>query len=256
MAPAGKPVSPEEISVNGVPSRTEGASRWFAAARVDIGVLFLKPRVQLGRGKPHWSWYGIEVNPLMDDKRVGGYLGVRLAWPVIDFRIGGRYEFPFYRSFLRVQESYDHLDIKDRSGPQASYLSLEAQLTGELPIGPGKLRFELTGTAILGVPDDHYVYEETLKVVAKAPWVYGGELGYLFVLGPLRRLETGPVVELVMIPGRSAWILRGGAKVTLKLWPNWEARATFQPALASPDALGLKGGDSFQLGVRYHWATE
>ena len=171
-------------------------------------------------------------------------------------RFGGRYQYGIERSFLVQRNKYDHLDIMSRVGPNASYFSLEAQLTGEVPVGPGKLRFELTGTAILGVPDGYDVYEQTLKVVARPPWVWGGELGYLFAVGAHRRMYLGPVAEVVIIHGRREVLVRGGIKATLKLWRGWEARATFQPPVAGIDDIGLKGGDSFQLGLRYRWATD
>jgi hypothetical protein len=248
----------EPAAVVETPLRTwaDGDDRWFAAARIDAGLLFLRPRFQLGWGKPHFRWFGIEANPLVSSSNLGIYSGVRLEWPDVDVRFGGRYQYSVERSFLVEQEEYDHLDIESRAGPSARYVSLEAQLTGEVPWGPGKVRFELTGTAILGVPDGYYVYEETLKVVAAPPWVYGGELGYLFTVGGARRLDLGPVVEIVILHGRRDFLVSGGLKASLKLWQHWEARATFQPPIISSDNLGLKGGDSFQLGLRYRWATD
>lgn len=254
--PAPEAVAPDDFMIP-APSTawSEGEERWFAAARVDAGVLYLRPRFQLGWGQPHYDYYALEANPLFSTDLVGVYLGMRFEWPDVDLRVGGRYQYGIERSFLEAQEEYDHLDILSRAGPPASYFSLEAQLTGEVPWGPGKVRFELTGTYILGVPDDYYVYEQTLKVVAEPPWVYGGEIGYLFVVGAARRLDLGPVVEIVILHGRRDFLVRGGIKASLELWPHWEARATFQPPIISSDDLGLKGGDSFQLGLRYRWAT-
>jgi hypothetical protein len=233
-----------------------GATRWFAGAQIDVGVLYLRPRFQVGWGQPHYNWFGIDANPIVDTKGVGGYLGARLAWPYVDVRAGGRYQYAFVRTFLTRQGSYDQQDIFEHAAERSQYLSLEAQLTGEVPWGPGKLRFEVTGTYITGVPNGLRVFEETRKIVAEPPWLYGGELGYLFEIGASGRFHVGPVAEVLYNPGREALVVRGGVKASLRLWPHWEARATFQPPLYSPDRLGLSGGDSFQLGIRYRWATD
>jgi hypothetical protein len=35
-----------------------------------------------------------------------------------------------------------------------------------------------------------------------------------------------------------------------------EVRGTFVPTVASPDRIGLVGGDFTELGLRWRWATE
>lgn len=234
---------------------SQGPTRLFAGMQIDVGILYLRPRFQLGWGQPHYNWLGVEANPIIDTKGVGGYLGARLEWPHVDLRAGGRYQYSLVRTYLARRSSYEQQDTLEPAGGTSQYLSLEAQLTGEVPWGPGMIRFELTGTYITGVPSGLRVFEETRKIVAEPPWLYGGELGYLFNIGSKGRFRVGPVAELIYNPGRRALFVRGGAKASLALWPHWEARATFQPPLYTPDRLGLSGGDSLQIGIRYRWAT-
>ena len=72
-----------------------------------------------------------------------------------------------------------------------------------------------------------------------------------------REMEMELTGEGASVAGAAAGeTVNMGIKSSLKLWSRWEARATFQPPILSPDSLGLKGGDSFQLGLRYRWAAD
>ncbi|MEY2933779.1 MAG: hypothetical protein RL033_4528, partial [Pseudomonadota bacterium] len=68
-------------------------------------------------------------------------------------------------------------------------------------------------------------------------------------------LQIGPVLEVVGVPRRGTLVLRAGGLVRIMLSGDLEARGTFVPALATPDALGARGGDAFLIGVRYRWAS-
>lgn len=233
----------------------DGQDRLFVASLVDVGFLFLRPRFHFGWGRPHYQWLGIEANPILSNSDLGAYAGIRGAVPYGDLRVGARWRHAFRRSFLDPQDSFDHLDVSTRAGPVSQYISFEAQLTVGVPVGPGSLLLEATGTLIHGVPEDKWVFEDTIRVVAAPPLVWGVEVGYIFKAGPQERGRLGPVVELVSIPGRDAIIVRAGIVASMKLWKGLQLRGKFVPVLSSPDALGFSGGDSFLVGVRYQWAT-
>lgn len=232
-----------------------GRSRHFLSAQIDVGLLFFRPRLSAGYGRPYYSWLGLEANPIVSGEGVGAWFGLRAASPVGDLRIGGRYRYTFRRSFLPPRESYDREEIERRNGPHSSYVSLEAELTGYLPLGPGLVISELAGTAVQGVDDGYYLYEETIRVVLKPPFVWRARLGYALGFGERKKLRVGGVLEVVGIPGRETAILRGGLVVRLRLYNHLEARGTFIPVLVSKDSLGLAGADAYMIGVRYRWAT-
>jgi hypothetical protein len=232
----------------------EQPTRWFSALEFDAGFLYLRPRFELGYGQPHASWWGLDLNPIFSDEGVGSYMGLRVAQHYWHLRAGGRYWFTFHRSFLQPRESYSVEDIEREAGPASRFLTWEAELGLNLPLAGGTLLTEVAGSYVTGVADGYYVYEETLRVVADPPWVWRSRVGYLWGLAA-GALQLGPVLELLGLPGRDALVLRAGGLVRIRLAADLEARGTFLPAVATPDALGAKGGDAFLVGIRYRWAS-
>jgi hypothetical protein len=229
--------------------------RWFGSAELDTGFLYVRPRFSAGYGRPHHVWVGLDTNPIFSAEGVAGYLGLRFDLPFANLRVGGRYWTTFRRSFLLPEESYAVEDIELRTGPDSRFLTWEAELTLNLPLGPGVVLLEGAGSFVSGVPDGYYVYEETLRVVVDPPWVWRTRVGYTLALDVDRTLVVGPVLEVVGLPGRSTHVYRAGALARVALGPTLEARGTFVPAVVTPDALGARGGDAFLLGIRYRWAT-
>ena len=233
----------------------DSTTRWFLSTSIDVGFLYFRPRVSTGYGLPFSTWLGLDANPIISAEGAGGWLGVRAALPNINLRFGGRYFHSFRRSRLDPQETYTISDIERRSHPDSSYFSLEAELTGTFPAGPGVVLVELAATSVLGVPTGFFVFEETIRVVVDPPYVWRARVGYSLPFGQDGLFRVGGVVEVVGIPNRGVHILRGGLTVRVPLFRNLEARGTFIPVWASPDTLGLSGGDSFLVGIRYRWAT-
>lgn len=232
-----------------------GPDRFFLATAVDVGFLYLRPRLSLGYGRPHREWLGFDVNPIGALSGAGAYGGLRIATQFLDIRAGARFFLPFQRSFLTPRESYGRLDVEDRSGPSAKYVTLEVEGTSEIPMGPGELQAVFSGSLVKGVPDGYYVFEETIRVVLNPPLVWRFRVGYIFAFGPRAAISFGPVLEYVHIPGRSEEVLRGGFITRARLSEALEVNATFIPIIASPDTIGIQGADFAQLGVRWRWAT-
>jgi hypothetical protein len=134
-------------------------------------------------------------------------------------------------------------------------LTWEAELTTNVPLGPGLLLLEAAGSFVTGVPDGYYAYEETLRVVVEPPWVWRTRVGYTLALDKDRTIVLGPVAEVVGIPKRGTRVYRAGALARVFLSPSLEARGTFVPAILTPDPLGARGGDAFLLGIRWRWAS-
>jgi hypothetical protein len=234
--------------------------RWFGALEFDTGFLYLRPRFELGYGKPHARWLGLETNPIFSDEGLAGYAGLRAVLPYLSLRVGGRYWYTFYRSFLEPRGSYTVEQIELRAGPRSRFLTWEAELALALPVGPGVALTEVAGSYVTGVEQGYYVYEETLRVIVEPPWVWRARAAYLW---PTARatadreatLQLGPVLEVVGVPRRGTLVLRVGGLVRIALSGDLEARGTFVPAVATPDALGARGADTFLLGIRYRWAS-
>jgi hypothetical protein len=230
-------------------------SRWFVSAEIDTGFLYVRPRFSTGYGRPHDLWVGLDANPIFSSEGVAGYLGLRFDFPFVNLRVGGRYWYTFRRSFLVPEASYSVEDIELREGPASRFLTWEAELTTNVPLGRGVLIGESSFSLVTGVPDPYYVYEETLRVVVDPPYVWRTRLGYTVAIDSERTIVIGPVLEFVAIPKRDVVVYRAGALARIFLSPSLEARGTFVPAVYTPDPLGARGGDAFLLGIRYRWAT-
>jgi hypothetical protein len=151
-------------------------------------------------------------------------------------------------------DHFSRLDSEDRSQPTSKYVTLEAEATLRFRLGWGDLIAVFTGSAVTLTPGGYDVFEETIRVIVKPPFVWRGRLGYTFVLGPLDTVAVGPVLEIVGIPGRDTYVLRGGVVARVWLTDDIEAVATFVPVITSPDSIGLDGADFAQLGIRWRWA--
>ena len=253
---------PERGSLLGDPFRRrrlpwpQQAARGFVAMSLDVGFLYIRPRLSVGHGRPHFLWFGADVNPIVSQQAVGAYAGLRAHHPVVDFRIGGRYLMSFNRAYLQPRESYGFQDIAVREENEAKYVSFESELTLQIPGGrPGYFMSETAVTYVVGVPEDLFVVEEQIKIIVDPPWVWRERFGYIFEFGPGKAIRLGLIAELVGVPGRDLVVFRGGALVRVRLFDDLEIRASFIPAIIRRDRLGVNGGDFGLIGIRWRWAT-
>jgi hypothetical protein len=232
-------------------------ARAFVATTVDAGWIYLRPRVSLGYGKPFTTWIGVDANPLVLSSGVGAYGGARFALPYVDFRIGSRYFYSFQRSYLPLQASYTRIDLDADTGTAASVVTHEAELTVNIPAGPGDILLLGSASILTGVPSNDAVFEETLHVIVKGPYVWRARTGYSLRFGSNRQHSAGFVVEMLDVPRREdATTIRTGPVMRVVLSRRVEVRGSFVMTVVSPDRLGLVGGDFTELGVRYRWASE
>jgi hypothetical protein len=232
-----------------------GRPRFFLATMLEAGYAYARPRFAFGYGLPYWRWIGLEAYPLVSLGGLGQYAGIGGAIPGLSFRAGGRYYFPFSRSFLEPKESFNRLDIDSLEGPTADYLALEAEVTATVPVPAGSLFAVLTGYYTLLVPEGFFQYEESLRTVMEPPYIWRARLGYLFAFMRDSALRVGPAADLIGLPGRDEFVVRAGVLASVAISAHLEAQASFIPVIVSPDTLGLAGGDFGQLGIRFRWAT-
>ncbi len=232
-------------------------TRTFFSTQVDVGYVYIRPRLALGYGRPFTSWLGVEVNPLAQTAGLGGYGGVRFSLPWLDLRVGSRYFYSFLRSNLVPARSYSRLDLDLDTGTPTKILTHEAELTVTLPLGPGRVQLLGSYSYITGVPDGSYAFEETLHLIASPGSIWRGRAGYFLGLGSRGQFSVGLVAEALGAPSRDARVtVRTGPVMSLALSRRVDVRGCFVVSVVSPDTIGLVGGDFTELGLRYRWATE
>lgn len=231
------------------------AARPFLSALMDLGVIYFRPSLALGVGKPHWSWLGIEAYASVSPSGGAEYLGLRAALPSVEIRGGARYAFSTSQYFLEPRASYTRRDTELMQGPPSRYVAGEIEVSGSIPLLGGSLFGVATGYAVLGTPRGFYLYEEALHAVMKPPYLYRARLGYMAEMDRFGELRLGAAAEVLGNPGRDSLVVRIGPVLAVSLTHHLDAVGTVMVVAATPDQLGLLGADLGQLGLRYRWAT-
>jgi hypothetical protein len=238
-------------------SWADAPARSFVSSTVDVGFVYFRPRVAIGYGKPFTSWVGFEANPIVTSAELAVYGGLRLELPFFDLRLGPRFFRAFDHGYLEAQPSYTRLELETSNGQVATATTYEAEIDLSIPVGPGTIVGRGSISYVTGVPSGMDVFEETLHVIVRPPWVWRGRLGYAFRFGDYKQHSIGLIAEVLDVPMRDdSKTLRAGPLVRFVLSRRVELRGSFVVPILSPDTIGLVGGDFAELGVRYRWATE
>jgi hypothetical protein len=251
--------APDEPSIS-VPKRHDGYwargdNRPFLATTIDVGYLYLRPRLTLGYGKPFTTFVALDINPLVTNEGYGAYGGLRVQIPWFDLRAGARAFEAFTHEYLTPQAHYNSVDLEETTGTKSKYVTLETELSGGIPAGPGSVLLVLTASAVEAVPKGEYVYEETLRVITNPPAIFRGRTGYALRFGPEGAARVGVVGELLDLPKRGDLVFRAGVIASFAISDHLEALGLLVIPVASPDSIGIAGGDFAELGIRYRWAT-
>jgi len=231
--------------------------RPFVATTVDVGFVYLRPRLSLGYGRPFTEWIGWDANPIATTNGLGAYTGLRLEIPHLDFRIGPRYFAAFSHTYLPAQASYSRLDLESNAGKPSRTLTWEAELDLNFDLGPGRLLARGSASYVTGVPDGYDAFEETLHIIVDPPLVWRARLAYSFAFGGRKQHGIGAAVDLLDVPKRDdSRTIRIGPILRLALSRRVDVRGSFIFTVVSPDRIGLAGGDFTELGIRYRWASE
>ena len=231
--------------------------RRFVATTVDVGFVYLRPRLSLGYGRPFTQWIGVDLNPIATQNGLGAYAGFRLEIPHLDFRFGPRYFASFNHTYLPEQPSYSRLELESNSGNPSRTLTLEAELDFNLDLGPGRLLLRGSASYVSGVPEGYAAFEETLHIIVDPPLVWRTRVAYAFTFGARKQHGIGGAVDLLEVPKREeSRTIRIGPIVRLALSRRVDVRGSFIFTVMSPDRIGLAGGDFTELGIRYRWASE
>jgi hypothetical protein len=258
-APLGVLPTPDDALIDPKMARSWATlpPRYFAATTVDIGFVYLRPRLSLGYGRPFTQWVGVDANPIAATSGLGAYTGLRVEIPHLDFRIGPRYYYSFERTFLPLQPSYQRIDLERNTGDPAKTLTFEAEVDVSFPVGPGRLLLRGSGSYVTGVPEGKVVFEEALHIIVDPPLVWRGRFAYVFTFGARDQHSIGPAVDVLAVPKRDdSTTIRVGPIMRMQLSRRVEVRGSFIATIISPDRIGRVGGDFTELGVRYRWASE
>lgn len=257
--PAADQTQPEDALIDLQMRRSwnEGEARSFLATTLDVGWVYLRPRLSAGYGKPFRTWFGVDVNPIVAGQGVGAYGGLRLALPHFDLRVGPRWFASFNRNYLVPQKSYNRVDLDSTLRDPARVVTLETEAEASVPVGPGDIIALGSLSYVTNVPNDGLVFEETLRVIVAPPLVWRGRGGYVVRFGTSHQHSLGIVADVLDVPKRDdSLTVRVGPVVRIVLSRRVEVRGSFVPTVVSPDHIGIIGGDFTELGFRYRWATE
>jgi hypothetical protein len=247
---AGAPVEPKQR----LSYWEDGEPRFFAAGRIEAG-LYVKPQIAVGYGQPYWINVNVEAFAISTTAFGAGYAGIRGALPFLDLRIGARYTYSYYRSFLTPKASYTADDVTLPDGPLARYLSYEAELTGVAPVLNGFIFPVITVYRIENTPAGKFVYDESLRGITDPPWIIGLRLGYAHKFGHDGFIKAGILTELILLPDRHERIWRAGPAAQVTLTDHLDVQGTLSLVLSGPDSLGIWHGPFGVLGFVYRWAT-
>jgi hypothetical protein len=257
--PLGLLPTPEDALIDPRMARSWGTlpPRAFVATTVDVGFIYLRPRLSLGYGRPFTEWFGFDANPIASQNGLGAYAGLRVEIPHFDFRLGPRYFASFEHTYLPNQRSYARLDLEKASGARARTLTYEAELDLTFNLGPGRLLLRGSASYVTGVPQGESAFEETLHIIVDPPLVWRTRVAYVFTFGSRNQHSLGPALDFLDVPKRDdSRSIRLGPILRLALSRRVDVRGSFIFTVVSPDRIGLEGGDFTELGVRYRWASE
>ncbi len=231
-------------------------ARWFLSARADVGFLFFRPRAAVGYGRPHQHWAGLDVVPILSTNQAGVYSGLRYRHPRFEVRTGGLFSHAFNRSYLDAKDAFDRRELEIRGDDIAAYGASDSELTLSIPLRSVLIGAETQVLYVFGVPDDKFVFVNTVGAVVAPPWAFRQ---LLFVGHPVPRLPglfLAPAFEVVFVPGRTdPWVIRAGGVARFSMYQEVDLSTELLPTIKSPDTLGRAGAPWFQITLRVRWAT-
>ncbi|NUO53882.1 MAG: hypothetical protein HOV80_33985 [Polyangiaceae bacterium] len=258
LVPGPGTLPPSELRTNISVSRpywSAGESRPFLAAIFETGGISLRTELDAGWGRPHYSWIGGELSSSMSLRGLSAFTGVRGVLPFGSVRFGGRYVASIQQRFIDDFPKISRPMLEVDEGPRSTYAALDGEVQFEIPLPVGKIGGVASAHGLFGVPDEFFVFEDALRMIAAGPFIGRGRLQYLAGIGDPPTFRVGGIVEVMGDPQREAVWFRTGPAVAVSLTHHLEAVGVAALTLLSPDEIGLAGADLGQIGLRYRWAT-
>jgi len=226
----------------------------FVSTVTDAGVVYVRPRVMLGYGAPHWKFVALDAHWIVTNSFTAPYLGWRASLPFLDAMFGARTVYPFNRAILTPAASHTGPELGlDDDEERSTYQAVDLELAAYAPLAHGVAFLDLH-PVLVNAPRDVHIYEEVLRAVMQPPMAVGTRGGYLYGFGPDQSLKAGFVLEYVVLPHRPRNVTRGGPVGSLSIDQHWEFLVAFSAVLDSPDSLGIWHGTYAFLGLTHRWA--
>lgn len=229
--------------------------RPFLSAEFELGTFALKPELGIGYGKPHYAWGGLSTWSRVGTSGVGFFAGPKFQIPHFGFSTGARFESSVNQRFLERREVYDREAIDSERLSRSHFVAWDSELyvDGKAPGGTASLLVTLH--AFFGVPQDNFIFEDSLHIVIDPPFAWRTRFAYVFNVGDFDSMGIGFVAELLGSPGRDLLTGRVGPVISVALTHHLTATAVAAFEVAGRDETGLAGADLGQIGLRYTWAT-
>ncbi len=227
---------------------------YFVSGTTDLGIIYVRPRVMLGYGSPHWKYVAIDAYVTTTNSFTSPYLGWRATFPFLDAFLGVRTVYPFDRRFLAPSDRHTGDDLSlDGGGERSTYNVVEHEISALAPVLHG-IAYAQVHPLMVDAPRDRHVFEERIRAVVAPPFAMNTRLGYFYGFGEAQKLKAGLITEYVVLPGRPRNVLRAGPLFLLELSPTLDAMGAFSAVIDSPDALGTFHGPYAFLGILHRWA--
>jgi hypothetical protein len=230
-------------------------SRPFAAATFEGGPLFARATLNLGVGKPHYRWSGLEVRGGMSNRHGLMYAGLHALAPNISTRIGMRYTYATDQGFLPPESQFTREDLETKKFEPSRYIAAEGDISLNLGLPLGHMFLIGSIHYLFAVPPARYVFEHDLRVVMAPPFVWRARAGYSVGLGQHDTMRIGVAGEVIGNPARAMHVVRLGPVLAVEITDHFDLLGAVLLIAHSPDGIGLAGADLGQLGLRYRWAT-
>ncbi len=232
-----------------------GDARPFMAVTFETAGIAGRTQLDLGYGKPHHQWAGVEFNTQISLRSLSEFLGVRATAPWGTVRFGPRFVTQYSQRLIEKKDTVTRTDLDQDEGLRSHYLALDADANFSIPLPVGSLGVGLFASGIFGVEDGYFVMEDSLRVPIDPPFVGRARLSYLAGIGVPATLRVGGVFEVIINPERELVNLRTGPAVAVSLTHHLEAVGVAAFSIFNPDEIGLASSDVGQIGLRYKWAT-
>lgn len=232
-----------------------GEARPFAAVTFDTAGISGRTQLDLGYGKPHYEWAGLELSTQLSLRALSEFLGLRATAPWGTVRFGPRFVTQYSQRLIPATDAVTRTDLDQDEGIKSHYLSLDAEASFSIPLPVGSLGLGLLANGIFGVEEGYFVMEDALRVPIDPPFVGRARVSYLAGIGVPATLRVGGVAEVIVNPERELVNVRTGPAVAVSLTHHLEAVGVAAFSVYNPDEIGLAGADVGQIGLRYRWAT-
>ena len=235
------------------PNYWEAAPRRTFVAGVVGGGASAYAELNVGYGRPFWSWFGFQGWLLATTQAVMGGPSLKLNLPLVNVTLGQRITRSYWRGTLPVAEHFTDRELDEHDAASA-YGSWDAEVNAFLPLPHLLLSPSLVVHYLPGRAEPQRLYEELQRVIFAPPWLGAAKLLALFTWGSQRRYRVGALGEL-FVTGREQTTTRLGPAFSVMISPHLEVRGFLTLPISTPDSLNWFDASGASLTLRYRRAS-